>query len=261
MSAPVFLAPASTLHAAAPGQGVIIRGAEARHAIAVQRLRTGEEVELVDGSGLRVRGVVDGSSTPDELSVHVNAVLAEDPPHPQLVVVQALAKGDRGERAVEVLTEVGVDRIVPWAAEHCVVRWTSDREAKSHAKWVTTSVEAAKQARRSRFVQIDPLASTSDVVALIGQVDLALVLDEAATVPIPVDAGAGVSSIAVIVGPEGGISAAERSRFLDAGARLALLGPTVLRTSTAGVVAASVILAGTPRWQHDKIASKGDVSE
>lgn len=261
MSAPVFIAPAATLHTAVPGGSVIIRGSEARHAIAVQRLRAGEKVELVDGAGMRARGVVDASSTPEELHVQVEALEAEDPARPQVIVVQALAKGDRGERAVEVLTEVGVDRIVPWAAEHCVVRWKSDREAKSHAKWVTTSVEAAKQARRSRFVQIDPLATTSDVVALIGQVDLALVLDETATEPIPVDAGAGVSCIAVIVGPEGGISSAERSRFLDAGARLALLGPTVLRTSTAGVVAASVILAGTSRWQHDRIAPKGDVSD
>lgn len=261
MSAPVFIAPAATLHTAVPGGSVIIRGSEARHAIAVQRLRAGEKVELVDGAGMRARGVVDASSTPEELHVQVEALEAEDLARPQVIVVQALAKGDRGERAVEVLTEVGVDRIVPWAAEHCVVRWKSDREEKSHAKWVTTSVEAAKQARRSRFVQIDPLATTADVVALIGQVDRALVLDESATEPIPVDAGAGVASIAVIVGPEGGISSAERTRFLDAGARLALLGPTVLRTSTAGVVAASVILAGTSRWQHDRIAPKGDVSD
>lgn len=261
MSAPVFVAPAPDLHAAAPGRSVIVRGTEARHAIAVQRLRAGEAIELVDGSGRRARGHVDPASTADELHVVVETLIDEDPGLPQVIVVQALAKGDRGERAVEVLTEVGVDRIVPWAAEHCVTRWKADRAAKSHAKWVTASLEAAKQARRSRFVQIDPLATTSDVVALIGQVDLALVLDETATVPIDAAVGAGLSRIAIIVGPEGGISAGERSAFLDAGARLALLGPTVLRTSTAGVVAASVILAGTSRWQHDRIAPKGDVSD
>ncbi len=228
--------------------------------MAVQRLRAGELIELVDGTGMRALGHVDGASTTDELHVHVETLVEEDPGLPQIIVVQALAKGDRGERAVEMLTEIGVDRIVPWAAEHCVTRWKADRAAKSHAKWVTASVEAAKQSRRSRFVSVDPLASTDDVVALIGQVDLALILDESATDPLAADAAAGVSSIMVIVGPEGGISA-ERVRFMTAGARQALLGPTVLRTSTAGVVAAAVILAGTPRWQHDRIAPKGDVSD
>lgn len=261
MSAPVFLASPEVLRGALSGLTITIHGAEARHAIAVQRLRAGEHIELVDGVGLRASGRVDGASTPDALHVLIDHVMEEVPGLPQVIVVQALPKGDRGERAVEMLTEVGVDRIVPWAAEHCITKWKADREAKSHAKWVSTAGEAAKQARRSRWVQVDQLANTPQVVELMNEFDLTLVLDESATDPIPTQLAPAVKSVALIVGPEGGISAAERDSFRAAGALFVRLGPTVLRTSTAGVVAAAVVLAGTERWGHETIAAKGDVSD
>lgn len=261
MSAPVFIAPQDVLTGAAVGNSVTVSGSEARHAMTVQRLRAGESVELVDGAGHRVRGTVADASSARELVVIVEQVIWEEVSCPQVIVVQALPKGDRGERAVEMLTEVGVDRIVPWSAEHCVTRWKSDRLEKSHAKWVTTAVESAKQARRSRFVEVDPLADTDDVIALIGHVDLTYVLDETAHESLQLPVPREVRSIALIIGPEGGISAAERTRFERAGARVALMGPSVLRTSTAGVVAAAVILAGTSRWEHDRITPKGDVSD
>jgi 16S rRNA (uracil1498-N3)-methyltransferase len=261
VSAPVFLAPSEILRGAHSGHTITIHGAEARHAIAVQRLRAGEHIELVDGAGLRASGRVDGASTPDALHVLIDHVMEEVPGLPQVIVVQALPKGDRGERAVEMLTEVGVDRIVPWAAEHCITKWKADREAKSHAKWVSTAGEAAKQARRARWVHVDGMATTPQVLELIGEVDCTLVLDESATEPIPAELAHGVKSVALIVGPEGGISAAERDSFRAAGAQFVRLGPTVLRTSTAGVVAAAVVLAGTTRWGHESIAGKGDVSD
>lgn len=261
MSAPVFLASPEVLRGAQVGGTVIIHGAEARHAIAVQRLRSGENIELVDGAGLRASGRVDGASTPDALQVQIDNVVEEDPDLPQVIVVQALPKGDRGERAVEMLTEVGVDRIVPWSAEHCITKWKADREAKSHAKWVSTAGEAAKQARRSRWVQVDQLANTPQVIELMREFDLTLVLDESATDPIPTQLAPEVQSVALIVGPEGGLSPGERAAFRAAGAQFVRLGRTVLRTSTAGVVAAAVVLAGTARWEHETIAAKGDVSD
>lgn len=257
----MFLAPPDVLHGAQVGETLIIHGAEARHAIAVQRLRDGEFIELVDGAGMRASGRVDGASTPDALRVLIDQVMEEVPGLPQVIVVQALPKGDRGERAVEMLTEVGVDRIVPWAAEHCITKWKDDRKAKSHAKWVSTAGEAAKQARRARWVQVESLATTSQVLELIREVDCTMVLDESGTEPIPTEFAREVTSVALIVGPEGGISAAERNAFRAAGAQFVRLGPTVLRTSTAGVVAAAVVLAGTERWGHENIAAKGDVSD
>ena len=72
-----------------------------------------------------------------------------EPPSPTVTVVQAIPKGDRAELAVEVLTEIGADRIVPWAAARCVGVWRGERAAKSLAKWRATAREAGKQSRRS----------------------------------------------------------------------------------------------------------------
>ena len=169
-------------------------------------------------------------------------------PQPRIVVVQALPKGERGETAVETLTEVGVDVIVPWQAERCVARWTGDKVQRGQSKWAATARAAGKQARRAWLPEVAPLARTADVEALVASAACAIVLHEEAARPLrdiglPAD-----GDVVLIVGPEGGVSQAELDRFTAAGAHLALLGPTVMRTSTAGTVAAAVVLAATPRW-------------
>jgi 16S rRNA (uracil1498-N3)-methyltransferase len=163
-------------------------------------------------------------------------------------VVQAIPKGDRGELAVEMLTEVGVDVIIPWAAQRCVAQWKGDKEDKGVAKWRTAAREAAKQSRRPRTPQILNLASTKDVVRLIGETQHAWVLHEdgdirlsGISVPIQGD-------LLLIIGPEGGISTQELEQFAEAGAQVVRLGPTVLRTSTAGTVAAGIVMSRTTRW-------------
>ena len=170
-------------------------------------------------------------------------------PDPELVVVQALPKGDRGELAVEVLTEVGVGTVVPWAAARSVAVWKGERATKSLARWRSTAREAAKQARRSWFPEVVPMASTPEVASLIEAADLAVVLHEEAS------ASAGVARrcrrrgrIVVVVGPEGGLTDEEVAAFVAAGAHAVRLGAEVLRTSTAGVAAVSALLARTPRW-------------
>ena len=99
----------------------------------------------------------------------------------ELTVVQALPKGDRGELAVDVMTEVGVDTIVPWAAARSVTQWSGERGDKALRKWQAHAVEASKQSRRTWFSTVAPLASTADVVALIRDASLAVVLHEDAT--------------------------------------------------------------------------------
>ncbi len=164
------------------------------------------------------------------------------------MVVQALPKGDRGELAVEVLTEVGVSTIVPWAASRSVAVWRGERAAKSLARWRSTAREAAKQARRSWFPVVEELASTPDVVALLAGADLAVVLHEGARAPLAsVDVPA-TGRVVVVVGPEGGLSDDEVTAFSDAGGLPVRLGAEVLRTSTAGVAAVAALLSRTPRW-------------
>lgn len=244
MSLPVFLSAAVTGSRA--GDQVLLDGDEGRHAATVKRIRAGEQVVLTDGAGTSATcTVVEAAKA--SLTVTVDSVGLADPVAPVVTVVQAIPKGDRGELAVEVLTEIDVDRIVPWAASRSVAVWKGERAAKGLAKWRGAAGTAAKQARRSRWPEVTELASTTEVVALIEQADLAVVLHEDADLPLadlPLD---GVGSIVVVVGPEGGISDEELALF--AGARIVRLGSSVLRTSTAGVAAVAALLSRTDRWQ------------
>lgn len=252
MSAPVFLVTPARVAGVAAGDVVTVDGAEGRHAVAVKRLAVGEAVELVDGAGTRLRGEVAATVGRDVLEVRVLAVEVEPEPDPRLVVVQALPKGERGDLAVELLTEVGVDAVVPWSASRCVAQWRGEKAVRGVEKWRTTAREAAKQARRARVPDVAALASTADVVALLGAAAVRLVLHEAAVEPLAevVGATAGLrGDVVLVVGPEGGIAEDELAAFAAAGARAVRLGPTVMRTSTAGAVAAAVVLAAAGRWR------------
>lgn len=226
---------------------VVVDGPEGRHAVVVRRLREGENVDVSDGHGAIAHGIVSVVGH-DRLELAIERVRHTLPPEPRFVVVQALPKGERAERAVEVLTEVGVDVIVPWAAERCVARWDDSRVARGVSKWRTVAREAGKQARRARLPDVTDLATTAHVVELLRTAELAVVLQESAVeaiagLPVP-ESG----DVVLVVGPEGGISESELAAFAAAGGLAVHLGPSVLRTSTAGAVGASVLLAATARW-------------
>ena len=244
MSLPFHLVP--SLDGVAAGSTVEVEGDEAHHAVAVRRLRVGEELVLTDGAGRSAHGTV-AATGKRSLSVSVTSVTASPAPSPAVTVVQALPKGDRGELAVEVLTEVGVARIVPWAASRSVAVWKGERAEKGLAKWRATAREAAKQARRSWHPVVDPLAGTASVLELVAAADLAVVLHEEASSPLAALA-VPEGSVVVVVGPEGGIAPEELGALTDAGAVSVRLGAEVLRTSTAGVAAVAALLSRTPRW-------------
>jgi 16S rRNA (uracil1498-N3)-methyltransferase len=243
MSPPVFLADPARLRA----DRVVLDGAEGRHAATVRRLRPGERVDLTDGAGMLAECVV-AAADRASLTLDVLSRRTDPAPAPRLVVVQALPKGDRGELAVETMTEAGVDEIVPWAAARCVTQWRPERREKALGRWRNAAREAAKQARRSRLPEVPDLASTADVADRIAAASLALVLHEDAQEPLSAVQPPEDGDIVLVVGPEGGIADEELERFAAAGGRPTRLGPTVLRTSTAGVAAASVLLAATRRW-------------
>jgi 16S rRNA (uracil1498-N3)-methyltransferase len=249
VTAPVFLVPPALLAAApAAGDRVEVTGAEGRHAVSVRRLRVGEEVVLADGEGAGARGTVSGVAGKDELEVTVVERLAEPDPVPRLTVVQALPKGDRGELAVETMTEAGVDAIVPWAAARCVTQWRGERGEKALAKWRATAREAAKQARRLRLPRVADLMTTRQVAALLAGAEFAGVLHEEGATPLATARLPQRGDLVVVVGPEGGVSPEESAEFAAAGAAPYRLGPTVLRTSTAGVAATALLHARTGRW-------------
>lgn len=236
--------------AAAVGVGDVVElsGTEGRHAVAVRRVEVGEQIDLGDGAGVVLRATVETLLGRDSLVARVLERSERPAPQPRIIVVQALPKGERGETAVETLTEVGVEVIVPWQAERCVARWTGDKVERGRAKWSATARAAGKQARRAWLPEVAALARTADVEALVASAACAIVLHEAAVAPLRAIDVPAEGDVVLIVGPEGGVSPDELERFTAAGAHLALLGPTVMRTSTAGTVGAAVVLSATARW-------------
>jgi 16S rRNA (uracil1498-N3)-methyltransferase len=246
MTAPVFVVDSLD---ELPGGTYVLTGPEGRHAVSVKRLRPGEDVVLTDGRGRRAEGVVKAAEGKDRLVVtDLETVTEEPPPEPWITVVQALPKGDRGELAVETMTEVGVDAIVPWSASRCVTQWKGERGLKALAKWRATAREAGKQSRRDRFPEVADAATTKRVAALLAEADFAAVLHESGEIPLARAELPATGHLVLVVGPEGGVSPEELALFAEAGARPYVLGPTVLRTSTAGTAAAALLLGRTGRW-------------
>ncbi|MET9164583.1 16S rRNA (uracil(1498)-N(3))-methyltransferase [Streptomyces cellulosae] len=226
----------------------VLGGPEGRHAVAVKRLRAGEEVVLTDGAGRWAAGEVEGAEGKDRLVVRLGEVVEEPAETPRLTVVQALPKGDRGELAVETMTEVGVDAIVPWAASRCITQWKGERGAKSLAKWRATAREAGKQSRRVRFPEVADAATSKGVASVLAEAEFAAVLHESGTEPLASAPLPSTGDIVLVVGPEGGVSPEELALFESVGARAYRLGKSVLRTSTAGTAAAALLLGRTGRW-------------
>lgn len=236
MTDPLFLLDRLDDPLPAIDQLVQLDGDEGRHAVVVRRLRTGESILLSDGAGRGLRGrvvEVAKSSLTMEVTEHLSTAVGG----PRFVAVQALAKGDRSELALEMLTEMGVHEIVPWQSSRSIVRWSGDRADKSLGRWRSTVREATKQSRRLQLPTVGEVVSTRALTERVAAAELALVLHEDATTPLSAVKLPDHGDILIVIGPEGGISAEELEGFRTAGAQPVVLSDGVLRTSTAGVVA------------------------
>lgn len=247
MTVPVFLAPVEVLAGARPGTEVEVVGPEARHAVTVRRTAVGERVDLVDGAGRRVSGPVSWAER-DRLVVAVTDVTDEPEPDPSFVLVQALAKGDRDGQAVEAATELGVDRVVPWQAQRSIVRWRGERGERSRRAWADTITAAAKQSRRSRVPAVDAVVDLTALAGLVEASASAFILHALATESLAGQRLPERGRVLVVVGPEGGVTAAELDVLRDAGGVPVRLGREVLRSSSAGP-AALAVLSTTSRWR------------
>ncbi|MET0297667.1 MAG: 16S rRNA (uracil(1498)-N(3))-methyltransferase [Microbacterium sp.] len=231
---------------ALPGDDVVLSGAEAHHAATVRRVRVGEEVTVGDGRGAWLTGECTAVA-PREVVVRVTARADVPAPAPRLVLVQALAKGDRDELAIQAATELGVDEIVPWQAARSVSRWDAAKAEKGRARWAAIVREAAKQAHRAWVPAVSPLETTTTLAAR-GAASRLLLLEPTAPERLTGLDLAGDRDVVLVVGPEGGIATEELAALTDAGATPVRLGDTVLRTSTAGPAAISVASAALGRW-------------
>lgn len=239
MTEPLFLAP---LDAPEVGKQVILTGVEGHHAASVRRFRAGEIVWISDGAGTGVRGPV-VSAEKGTLTISVEEVVHTPARGVRYVAVQALAKGDRAELAVETLTELGIDEIVPWQASRSVVRWTPERVERGLGRWRATAREAAKQSRRFWVPTVSMPMSTAELALRVEQTALTVVLHEAAETPLAALKLPTSGEVMFIIGPEAGLTDVEVATFAAAGGRPVRIADTVLRTSTAGVVALAQLQA------------------
>lgn len=246
MTHQLFLGDRDEVARATVGSTIRLEGDEGRHAGTVVRLRVGERYFVADGAGRRLLAEAE---TVEKAVVTGRVLEVEDEaePEPRLVLVQALAKGDRDDQAIEAATELGVDEILAWQAERSVVVWRPDRAAKSLAKWAAVITRASKQSRRSRVPAVAGPVDSRALAERVEQAALALVLHEEATHPLAGVELPDTGDVLVVVGPEGGISEREVAELVGAGALAVRLGSTILRASSAGP-AALAVLSAKSRW-------------
>lgn len=236
---------------------VQLTGPEGKHAVAVTRMRVGEELSITNGRGLWLDCVVTELDGKSGLTATIQETTVTAPITPIITVVQALPKSERSELAIELATEAGADAFIPWEASRCVARWAAGKGDKGKtekgiAKWKAATRAASKQSRRALIPDIGDLVVTATVAELIraeiARGGVAAVLHESATKGIATIQWQSAATALIIIGPEGGISEDELALFVASGAESIRLGPHVLRTSTAAAVAISAIGALTNRW-------------
>ena len=244
-TAPLFL-----VDALPSGDRAVLDGPEGRHAATVKRLRPGEAVQLADGHGGLAHAVVDAAGR-DTVDLTVISRVVLEPPAPRVLLAQALVKGDRGELAVEMATEAGIDGILPWRAARCIARWDDGpRGEKALGRWRSTVREAAKQSRRPWLPDVEEPVTTGDLARRVSAAAGALVLHEGAGDRLAdiADQLPRTGDLLLVVGPEGGITDEEIEALVAAGARPVRLGREVLRASTAAAVALGALGVLTDRW-------------
>lgn len=223
MTAPLFY-----VDEVRPGR-IVITGEDARHAAGAMRLRVAEPVILCDGRGTVGQSVVAQLRGRDEVAVEVGEIHIHPEPR-EITVVQAIPKGERADLAVELLTETGASRIVPWTSQRTVADWRGKEQAKVQ-RWRRVATAAAKQSRRYFLPVIDePRRGIPEVPGRI------IVLHEQARTSL-FDVDLATGPLTVVVGPEGGLSDAEVAGWSQRGAVPVRLGDQILRTSTAGSAA------------------------
>jgi 16S rRNA (uracil1498-N3)-methyltransferase len=213
---------------------------DANHAIRVLRMQTGTEFLLSDGKGSWSK-VVAQEVKKKSMQVQVIESAFQEPLATTITVVQALPKGDRSKEAVILLTEAGVDRIVPWTSARSI--------GKGSDKFASTVREASKQSRRFRIPEVTDVATTAQICEAIKLSDLALVFHESATEKLSDQVSSlNVEHLLIIIGPEGGLTPEEITAFTTAGAKVALMGRPILRSAHAGIAAVSAASALLKVW-------------
>lgn len=230
----------------APGDEVTLEGDEAHHAARVARLTVGERVVIGDGRGSTAEAdAIDVGKS--QVTLEVIEARYEPAPARQVWLAQALAKGDRDESAIQMACELGIDAVIPYAAERSVSLWRGDKVAGGQERWRKILLEASKQSMRPWVPEVMEMEALPGLVARCGDFEV-LVLDPDADDALSAWESGGDTPVLVVVGPEGGLSPGEVDALCTAGARAYRLGSTVLRTSTAAPAALALVNRALGRW-------------
>lgn len=229
-----------------------------RHALDAMRLTVGDTLQLSDGNGLRIQAMIMDTQ---EGIAQVKEVGKEAQPITRLALIQALAKQGHDEQAIDAATQIGVDAVFPWQSERSIAKW---KDGRTDRKWLKVLQSATEQSRRAWLPQLGECLNTKSIVAICRRAcvhgDMVIVLHQDATaswaqIEKSVDAlsqrcleDGKARTITVIVGPEGGISESEVRQFVEAGAQSCVLGNNILRASTAGPVALSLLARALGRF-------------
>ena len=217
-------------------QSTQLPASEATHAKSL-RLRVGEAVKITNGKGLIAAAEMTSESSYQILDVQQNQQRT-----PRFHLIQALAKADRDELAMQTCVELGLASVTPWSSERAIVRWDG-KESKNIARWQQIAIEAMKQSQQGFLCEVNPLASTKQLAPI----GTALVLDPKADrslndfLPLSED-------VMLVVGPEGGISESEFALLEGKGFQRVRLGSSVLRTSSAGPAAIAALQFSSGLW-------------
>ena len=174
--------------------------------------------------------------------------------HSGISVLQAITKGDAATDAVALLTEVGVEEIIPWSAQHSIARWDDEKSVKAREKWQVVAEESAKQSRRALVPRVSEMVSSKELPLFLSRFAHVVVLHESAHIGIDQIEIPKVGEILIVVGPEGGISDSEIETFAER-AQVVHLGPHVLRSKNAGAIA-TVLILQQRKWYSDAKNSK-----
>jgi 16S rRNA (uracil1498-N3)-methyltransferase len=231
----------------AVGSSFTLGGPEAKHAVSVRRLNIGEPIAISDGLGVKIRGKVTNVKK-ETLEMSIESIEELLAPKSQLFLVQALAKGDRDELAIQACTELGLFGVIPWQADRSISIWKAEKKQKGQARWQSIVTEAAKQSLRAFIPRVEQVLDSQELISALEAFDQVLILDPEAEKSITEVNPPAEGKVAIVVGPEGGISEQELESFIKAGFSSVRLGSGVLRTSTAGMAAVSYLQAKLGDW-------------
>ena len=214
---------------------------ESHHATRVMRIAPPDVITVTDGEGVVARCAASRLEG-DRLVAEVLERDRRRRARPEVVVYQGAAKGHKIDDVVERLAELGVAEVWAFESERSIVRWSEDKADKAASRWRSIARSAAKQSRNPFVLHAGAGLSWSEVVRRVAKEPLTIVLWEEASLPLRTALSGLTDRVALVVGPEGGLTRSEAEGLADAGGQLVSLGPTILRTENAPVVATAALL-------------------